>query len=161
MWLLVSVFSDNVEQQISSQSLEPFTVNECVTVVKERDVPKCVGQLKRVTQSRQEPPLPKPFPLPRNFPPLVALALKEKKVTSKARAKFVTTMANAIFLYKSYPTSQELRDVSREAMKSWEFLGAKSGCVSSSLYTIGLKCCQCLYGYAVFSDCFVYAGLVG
>lgn len=75
------------------------------------------------------PPLPNPFPLPKNFPPVVALAMKEKKLTSKARAKFVTTLANAIFMLKSYPTSRELEDVSRAALKEWEFLGSKSGFV--------------------------------
>ena len=64
--------------------------------------PKCVGKLKRVTQRQQEQPLPHPFPLPRNFPPIVAIALKERKLTSKSRAKFVTALANAVFMYKSY-----------------------------------------------------------
>ena len=100
-------------------------------MIKKADSPvKCIGKLKRVTQRDQEPPLPNPFPLPRNFPPLVALALKEKKFTNKARAKFVTTLANAIFMLKSYPTSRELEDVARAAIKEWEFLGSKSGVVS-------------------------------
>ena len=99
-------------------------------IVKKTDDPvKCIGQLKRVTQHQQEPPLPNPFPLPKNFPPMVALATKEKKLTSKARAKFVTTLANAIFMLKSYPTSRELEDVSLAAIKEWEFLGSKSGFV--------------------------------
>ena len=90
----------------------------------------CIGKLKRVTQRQPEPPLPKPFPLPRNFPPNVAIALKEKKIICKSRAKFVTTLANAIFMHKSYPTSRELGGVAWEAIKQWAFIGTKSGFVS-------------------------------
>ena len=92
--------------------------------------PKCVGKLKRVTQCQQEQPLPNPFPLPRNFPPVVANALKERKLTSKSRAKFVTALENAVFMYKSYPMSRQLEDVAQQAIKQWEFAGTKSEFVS-------------------------------
>ena len=95
------------------------------------DPTKCIRQLNRVTQRKQEPPLPKPFPLPKNFPPAVALALEGKTLTGKTRAKFVTALANSVFMHKSYPTSRELEDVVRAAIKQWEFLGTTSGCVSS------------------------------
>lgn len=105
-------------------------VDDIPTLAVMTHTPKCVGKLKRVTQRQHEQPLPNPFPLPRNFPPIVANALKERKLTSKARAKFVTALANAVFMYKSYPTSRELEDVARQAIKQWEFLGTKSGFVS-------------------------------
>ena len=94
------------------------------------DPVKCVGKLKRITQHKQEPPLPNPFPLPSNFPPMVAPALKGKTQTSKTRAKSVSVLANAVLMHKSSPTSRELEDVARAAMKKWEFLGTKSGFVS-------------------------------
>ena len=127
----IIILFNNVEQQVSIQGLESLIESQPLTVVKESAVPACVGKLKRATQRQQEPMLPNPFPLPRNFPPIVALELKEKKLTSKARAKFVTTLAHAIHMHKSYPTSKELENVSREAMKTWEFLATSSGCVSS------------------------------
>lgn len=123
-------YSCKVEHSFTGESQEVDVVDTPPSIVKKADAPvKCVAQLKRVTQRHQEPPLPNPFPLPKNFPPVVALAMKEKKLTSKSRAKFVTTLANAIFMLKSYPTSRELEDVSRAAMKEWEFLGSKSGFV--------------------------------
>lgn len=96
----------------------------------EKDPLECVREVKRVTQRKQELPLPNPFPLPRNFTPAVTTALQEKKLTGKTRAKFVTALANAIFIYKSYPTLRELEDVCRAATKKWEFLATKSGFVS-------------------------------
>ena len=92
--------------------------------------------------------MPNPFPLPRNFPPAVALALKEKKLTGKSRAKFVTCLANAIFMHKSYPTSRELDNVCREAATQWEFLSTKSGFVSVFDFTlmIGITCVMCRTG---------------
>lgn len=124
-------FSCKVEHSFTSENQDLDVFDNPASIMKKTDAPvKCIAQLKRVTQRNQEPPLPNPFPLPRNFPPMVALALKEKKITSKARAKFVTTLASAIFMLKSYPSSRELEDVSRAAIKEWEFLGSKSGFVS-------------------------------
>ena len=79
--------------------------------------PKCAGKLKRITQRQQDQPLPNPFPLPRNFPPIVAHALTKQKLTSKSRANLVTALANAAFMYKTYPASRELEDIARQAIK--------------------------------------------
>ena len=91
------LFPENVSQYISSGSQDLKVVDETAPVIKPVDTLRCVGQVKRVTQHQQEPPLRNPFPMPRNFPPLVALALKEKEITSKDGAKFVTALVNAIF----------------------------------------------------------------
>ena len=90
----------------------------------------CVSRLIRVTQRKQEQPLPKPFPLPQNFPPVVAMGLEKRSLAGKARTKFVTTLANAIFMHKSYPSTSELRDVIRIAHQKWDFLAAATGDVS-------------------------------
>lgn len=93
-----------------------------------------IGKISRVTQRKKEQPLPKPFPLPKNFPPIVALALENKKLVGKSRTKFVTSLANAIFMHKCYPTSQEIADVLRTAVQKWEWLGTTSSCVSLIKY---------------------------
>ena len=118
--------------EISNENSDPNALH-FIKLESKPDPSRCVSQLKRVTQRKQESPLPTPFPLPKNFPPAVALALEEKKLTGKTRAKFVTALANAVFIHKSYPTSRELDDVARAAAKEWDFLGSKSGCVSSTI----------------------------
>ena len=117
-----------IDEYIRSENSDPNTQPKA----RKPDPPKSIVQLKRITQRKQEPPLPKPFPLPQNVPPAVALALEAKSLTGKTRAKFVTALANSVFMHKSYPTSRELEDVVRAAIRKWEFLGTKSGCVSSS-----------------------------
>ena len=118
--------------EISNENSDPNALH-FVKLESKPDPSRCVSQLKRVTQRKQESPLHTPFPLPKNFPPAVALALEGKKLTGKTRAKFVTALANAVFMHKSYPTSHELDDVVRAAAKEWDFLGSKSGCVSSTI----------------------------
>ena len=118
--------------EISSENRDP-NAQHSIKLESKPDTSKCVIQLKRVTQRKQELPLPTPFPLPKNFP-AVALALEGGKLTGNTRVKFVTALANAVFMHKSYPTSHELDDVARAAVREWEFLGSKSGCVSSPYY---------------------------
>ena len=118
--------------EISSENADPNALHS-IKFESKPDPSRCVSQLKRVTQRKQESPLPTPFPLSKNFPPAVALALEGRKLTGKTRAKFVTALANAVFMHKSYPTLRELDDVARAAAREWDFLGSKSGCVSSHL----------------------------
>lgn len=120
--------SENICPNVSKAASVPVCKPD--PALKTTDPLRCIGQLKRATQRKQESPLPKPFPLPQNFIPAVAFALQEKKLTGKTRAKFVTALANSVFIYKSYPTSRELEDVCREVIKKWEFLGTSSGIVS-------------------------------
>ena len=92
----MEISSENSD--LNTQSIKPES---------KPDTSKCVSHLKRVTQRKQEAPLPTPFPLPRNFSPAVALALEGERLTGKTRAKFVTALANAVFMHKSYPTSRD------------------------------------------------------
>lgn len=92
---------------------------------------RSITPIRRITERKQEPPLPRPFPLPRNFTPSITLALESEKLTGKERAKFMTAIAHSIFTYKSYPTKAELEHVAQEMMKRWKFLAAL-GTVSKS-----------------------------
>ena len=89
-----------------------------------------VAVVKRETDKKQELPLPRPFPLPDNFHPSVVRGLKEKHLVGKARTKFTTAIASAMFQHKSYPTSDEYKHVVREAFKKWPFLCVRNGDVS-------------------------------
>ena len=77
-WFLMSLscslsLSEKVEQYVLKENEDPNVADNPTPVVTTHPV-ICVGELKRVTQHVPEPPLPKPFPLPRNFPPIVAIA---------------------------------------------------------------------------------------
>ena len=71
-----------------------------------------------------EKPLPLPFVLPRNYPPLVAAGLQAKHLTGKAIVKFITVIANSIFNHKSYPTKEEKEHVARQCIRTFPFLEA-------------------------------------
>lgn len=79
---------------------------------------------------KQERPLPIPFELPSNFQQKIMIGLEEQRLVGRARAKFITTIAEAMFRYKSYPTREEYQHVAMQITKKWEFLGRQTGYVS-------------------------------
>ena len=81
-------------------------------------------------QQMQERPLPIPFELPSNFQQKIMIALEEQRLVGRARAKFITTIAEAMFRFKSYPTREEYQHVAMQIVKKWEFLGRQTGHVS-------------------------------
>ena len=70
-----------------------------------------------VSKKKQEPQLPMPFDLPRNFQPNIQAGLDEKNLTGRARAKFITSIAEAIYRFKSYPTREEYEHVANQIVK--------------------------------------------
>lgn len=73
-----------------------------------------------------EKPLPVPYVLPSNYPPLVAAGLQGKHLTGKAMVKFITVIANNIFNHKCYPTKEEKEHVARQCVRTFPFLEASS-----------------------------------
>lgn len=69
-----------------------------------------------------EPPLPKPFPVPKNFPQAISLALANKNLTGNNRSKFLGIIAQSMYRFKNYPTEEEYIDVVQELVKKWPFL---------------------------------------
>jgi len=86
-------------------------------------------------QQMQERPLPIPFELPSNFQQKIMVGLKEQQLVGRARAKFITTIAEAMFRFKSYPTREEYQHVAMQIIKKWEFLGRQTGYVSYTSLT--------------------------
>ena len=84
-----------------------------------------------VSKKKQEPQLPIPFELPRNFQPNIQAGLDENNLTGRARAKFITSIAEAIYRFKSYPTREEYEHVANQIVKKWEFLETRTGHVSN------------------------------
>ena len=85
------------------------------------------------SKRKQEPELPIPFDMPRNFQPYIQLGLDQENLTGKARAKIITTIAESIYRYKSYPTREEYDHVASQMVKRWTFLDAPTGHVSLHL----------------------------
>ena len=74
-----------------------------------------------------EEPLPQPFELPRNYPRIVQEGLKEGRLTGRARTKFITTVAAAVFRYKNYPTREEYEHVAQRIVTNYQFMHVGSG----------------------------------
>lgn len=116
-----------------------------------------------VSKRNQEPPLPTPFELPQNFQPKVQVGLDAQNLTGTARGKFVTSIAEAIYRYKSYPTKDEYDHVALQTVKKWKFLNCGTGHVSymsvcmhaSMIYTykvLYLNACYC-FSVGLSSTC--------
>lgn len=71
-----------------------------------------------------------PFDLPLNFQPYIQAGLDEENLTGKARAKFITSIAEAVYRFKSYPTKEEYEHVANQVVKKWGFMETKTGHVS-------------------------------
>lgn len=80
-----------------------------------------------VSKKKLEPPLPTPFELPLNYPSIVMTGIAEKNLSGKARTKFISSIASAIFKYKSYPSSEEYSHVGSQIIKKYPFIKSRSG----------------------------------
>ena len=83
-----------------------------------------------------------PFDLPRNFQPKIQAGLDEKNLTGRTRAKFITSIAEAMYRFKSYPTKEEYDHVAKQIVKKWSFLDTRSGHVS-------FHSTLCIYKYSL------------
>ncbi len=80
-------------------------------------------QHKRIAKKREEePPLPQPFELPRNYPRAVQEGLGKGALTGKARTKFISAVAAAVFRYKSYPSRDEYDHVAEQVVSAYPFM---------------------------------------
>ena len=82
-------------------------------------------------KKKEEPPLPQPFQLPRNYPKSVEEGIESGNLTGKARTKFISSVAAAIFRFKSYPTKDEHEHVSRQIVQAYPFMTGGGRYVSS------------------------------
>ena len=83
---------------------------------------------------KSEKALPIPFELPCNYPKDVVDDLKEKRLSGRARAKFIGAVCSAIFSHKSFPTTDEYNHVGEQIVNQYPFLKSKSGSVYVSIY---------------------------
>ena len=81
-----------------------------------------------------------PFELPHNFKPNIQEGLDNCCLNGRARTKFVTSIAESMYRFKSYPTGEEYEHVSRQIVKKWSFLNTSTSHVSvAASLSIALK----------------------
>lgn len=115
---------------------------DCNTVPQELDNPpkrfkteassdtpsKKLQACKRVKREKEnEPPLPQPFGLPRNYPRIVKDGIAKGCLTGRARTKFISTVAATVFYHKSYPTKDEYTHVAQQIIKNHPFMNSGRG----------------------------------
>ena len=108
-----------------------FVKDEAVVKKCESSAPIAFGHLKSKVKSLStrslEPPLKMPFELPRNYPPIVMADLHSGKLGVKARSKFISSIASAIFKEKSLPLRNEYDHIGQLIIKQYPFLKSSSG----------------------------------
>ncbi len=82
------------------------------------------------SKKKQELGLPMPFDVQRNIQPYIQAGLDNESLTGKARGKFITSIAEAVYRYKSYPTREEYEHVAHQVVRKWKFLETRTGHVS-------------------------------
>ena len=73
-----------------------------------------------------------PFDQPSNFQPNIQEGLDQKNLAGRTRAKFITSIAETMYQFKSYPTKEEYNHVANQVVK-WPFLETRTGHVSTAL----------------------------
>lgn len=94
----------------------PVTVKEEVSITAFTHLKK---ELCTLSKRKLEKPLPIPFELPYNYPPIAMMDFAKKRLSGKARAKFIASVASAIFKYKNYPTAVEYSHVGSQIIKQY------------------------------------------
>ena len=72
-------------------------------------------------------PLPNPFPLPKHYQADVELGLKSGKMTFETMSTFLTALANAMLVYKLYPSSDDYICVGRSVIAKYPFMSSPAG----------------------------------
>ena len=85
-------------------------------------------------------PLPKPFPLPDNFSPIVMAGLKAGALSGKAMTKFITEVASSIYRHSAYPTKAEKEHVAIQCIKKYPFLESSCGNGFVSCLDVYVQC---------------------
>ena len=75
----------------------------------------------------EEESLPDPFPLPKNFPSEVEMALRTQKMTKETNRAFLSAVAAAMLAYKRFPTKEEYTRVAKDILQKYPFMRPSNG----------------------------------
>ena len=66
--------------------------------------------------------IPSPFPFPSHYQSDIELGLKLQKMTPLTLSKFLTRIANVMFMYKRYPKRSDFESVANEIVDRYPFM---------------------------------------
>ena len=108
-----------------NESEESFSVSVTKPSLKKTKESKFVVKKSMISKTEDENiPLPDPFELPKNFRPDVASALKLGKMTLSTNRAFLSSIASAMFVYKS---SDDYINVARSIVNRYPFMKSPTG----------------------------------
>ena len=76
-------------------------------------------------ERKSEEPLPRPFPLPQNYPASVEAGLSAQNTS--IIPKFLSCVASSMLCYKLYPTTDEYQQVALQITDKYKWMSAKIG----------------------------------
>lgn len=88
----------------------------------------------------QDESLPDPFPLPKNFPSEVEIALRTEKMTKETNRVFLSAVAAAMLGYKRYPTKEEYTRVAKDIIQKYPFMRPSNGSPTVSMLDLFCLC---------------------
>jgi len=86
-----------------------------------------------------EPPLPKPFLLPLNYPKVVKDGIKTGQLCGQARTKFLSAVASHIFSFKEFPTRDEYNHIAEQVIQQYPFMANDGNFVSEVIYKLSAQ----------------------
>ncbi len=100
-----------------------------------------LNQSTSFSKRKLEPPMKFSFELPHNFPQTVTEGLEDRKLSGKARSKFLSCVAAAIYMKKCYPTSDEYRHIGDTIIKTYPFLKSLNAWICKYLKMLFMHVC--------------------
>ena len=108
-----------------NESEESFCVSVTKPSLEKTKESKFLVKKSMISKTEDENiPLPDPFELPKNFRPDVASALKLGKMTLSTNRAFLSSIASAMFVYKS---SDDYINVARSIVNRYPFMKSPTG----------------------------------
>ena len=111
--------STQLKRAISSESGDTVILSDHTDESKKVHVGR---KMRKIVKTEDDStPLPDPFPLPKHFPQDVEVALKNKKLSSKEKQKFISEIASSMLRHKRYPSREDYLCVSRSVLQKYPF----------------------------------------
>ena len=73
-------------------------------------------------EGQEDTDIPNPFPFPTHYRSDIELGLKQENMSALAFTKFVTRIANVMFLYKRYPKKGDYESVAEQIVTRYPFM---------------------------------------
>ena len=124
----------DIKENVHSSQPESMDVN-CSSTVSEvtSEASSSLCPVVVLLKKTEEDELPDPFPLPKNYPTDVEIALRSKKMTKETMKAFMSSVASAMLTYKRYPNKQEYTRVAKDILLKFPFMKPLNGSPTVSL----------------------------